>query len=137
MCIRDSYYRLTPDRRLVMGGGPVGLKASNDLGRDSDEDAWRHLEEHIHWLWPHLDGLRVTHKWGGPFSVTLDLTPALGYVGESRRAVYSLGCIGHGVSMSHLNSCVLRDLILERETELVETCPFVNRRMIALSLIHI
>ena len=46
--------------------------------------------------------MRVTHRWGGPFSVTTDLTPALGYVGD-HRAVYSLGCIGHGVSMSYVN----------------------------------
>jgi glycine/D-amino acid oxidase-like deaminating enzyme len=124
------YYRLTPDRRLVMGGGPVGLKAGNDLGRDSDEDAWRHLEEHIHWLWPHLDGLRVTHKWGGPFSVTLDLTPALGYVGESRRAVYSLGCIGHGVAMSYLNGRVLAELLLRPDRPPQQECPFVNRRVL-------
>ena len=54
----------------------------------------------------------ITHRWGGPFSVTLDLTPALGYVGEDRSAVYALGCIGHGVSMSYLNGEVLTDLLL-------------------------
>ena len=124
------YYRLTPDRRIVMGGGPVGLKARNDLGRDSDEDAWRRLEEHIHWLWPHLGGLRVTHKWGGPFSVTMDLTPALGYVGEGRRAVYSLGCIGHGVAMSYLNGRVLAELLLRPGRPPQQECPFVNRRVL-------
>ncbi|MCX6373300.1 MAG: FAD-binding oxidoreductase [Actinobacteria bacterium] len=124
------YYRLTPDRRLVMGGGPVGLKAGNDLDRDSDEAAWRHLEEHIQWLWPHLGGLRVTHRWGGPFSVTMDLTPVLGYVGEGRRAVYSLGCIGHGVAMSYLNARVLADLLLRPDRPPQHECPFVNRRVL-------
>jgi glycine/D-amino acid oxidase-like deaminating enzyme len=47
------YYRLTPDRRIVIGGGPVGLTAG-DLDRDRDEAAWRHLEQHLRWLWPHL-----------------------------------------------------------------------------------
>ncbi|MFZ0889631.1 MAG: FAD-dependent oxidoreductase [Candidatus Binataceae bacterium] len=121
------YYRLTPDRRLVMGGGPVGLTWANGLNGDSSESAWRHLEEHIAFLFPSLRGVRITHRWGGPFSVTLNLTPAIGYLGD-RRAVYALGCIGHGVSMSHLNAQVLRDLVLERESEL--KCPFVNRRVI-------
>jgi glycine/D-amino acid oxidase-like deaminating enzyme len=70
----------------------------------------------------------VTHRWGGPFSVTLDLTPALGYLG-GKDAVYSLGCIGHGVSMTHQNALTLVDLLLERETENT-ACPFVNRRVI-------
>lgn len=120
------YYRLTPDKRLVIGGGPVGLTYANNLEADSDEAAWRHLEEHIQWLFPSLAGVPITHRWGGPFSVTLDLTPSLGYVGD-RRAVYSLGCIGHGVSTTHLNAQTICDMILERESELLE-CPFVSRR---------
>jgi glycine/D-amino acid oxidase-like deaminating enzyme len=123
------YYRLTPDHRIVLGGGPVGLKASNSLDRDSDESAWAHLEQHLSWLWPHLDGIRVTHRWGGPFSVTLDLTPAIGYVGEHRDAVYALGCIGHGVSMSYLNGRILAEL-LGGSSDLAEVCPFVNRRVV-------
>lgn len=123
------YYRLTPDRRIVMGGGPVGLTYGNSLEADSDEEAWRHLEEHIHFLWPHLRDVQITHRWGGPFSVTLDLTPALGYLGD-RRAVYSLGCIGHGVSMSYVNGRQLAGLLLEKPIDDLPPCPFLNRRAI-------
>jgi glycine/D-amino acid oxidase-like deaminating enzyme len=124
------YYRLTPDRRIVIGGGPVGLTAGGGLDRDRDERAWHHLEQHVRWLWPHLSGVAITHRWGGPFSVTFDLTPALGYVGDDRDAVYGLGCIGHGVSMSYLNGEVLAELLLDDERGLAADCPFVNRRVI-------
>jgi glycine/D-amino acid oxidase-like deaminating enzyme len=123
------YYRLTPDKRLVMGGGPVGLTWNNALYADKNEKAWSHLERHIAFLFPSLAGIPVTHRWGGPFSVTTNLTPALGYLG-GRNAVYSLGCIGHGVSMSHLNACTLRDLILERPSDLTDS-PFVNRTVLS------
>jgi glycine/D-amino acid oxidase-like deaminating enzyme len=122
------YYRITPDDRLVMGGGPVGLAYGETMAHDSSEDAWRHLEHHIHALFPALGGVKITHRWGGPFSVTLDLTPALGYLGDPR-AVYSLGCIGHGVSTTHQNARTIVDLILERRTENT-ACPFVNRKVI-------
>jgi len=122
------YYRISPDDRLVMGGGPVGLTFGGEMAHDSSADAWRHLEEHARLLFPVLKDVRITHRWGGPFSVTLDLTPALGYLG-GHRAVYSLGCIGHGVSMTHQNAKTLTDLLLERETENT-ACPFVNRRVI-------
>jgi glycine/D-amino acid oxidase-like deaminating enzyme len=124
------YYRITPERRIVLGGGPVGLTAHGSLDRDSDERAWRHLEQHLHWLWPHLEGIEITHRWGGPFSVTLDLTPALGYLGEDRDAVYSLGCIGHGVSMSYRNGQVLAELLLDGHGSIAAECPFVNRNVI-------
>lgn len=124
------YYRLTPDRRIVLGGGPVGLSRGGSLDHDDDEAAWRHLEGHLRWLWPHLADVAITHRWGGPFSVTLDLTPALGYVGDDRSAVYALGCIGHGVSMSHLHGEVLTDLLLEEDRGLAAECPFAGRDVI-------
>lgn len=123
------YYRLTPDNRLLMGGGPVGFGYGRDMDRDSNPDAWSHLEGHIRRLFPSLAGARIEHRWGGPFSVTPDLTPSIGRLGDSR-AVYSVGCIGHGVSMTHLNGQTIRDLILERQTELSQHF-FVNRRVIS------
>jgi glycine/D-amino acid oxidase-like deaminating enzyme len=122
------YYRISPDDRLVMGGGPVGLGYGARLDLDHDEAAWRHLEAHMRALFPALRDVGITHRWGGPFSVTLDLTPALGYLGDCG-AVYGLGCIGHGVSTSHQNALTLVDLLLERESENT-ACPFVNRRVI-------
>jgi glycine/D-amino acid oxidase-like deaminating enzyme len=122
------YYRITPDRRLVMGGGPVGITYGGNLNADDSPAAWGHLERHIHFLFPHLKGVEITHRWGGPISVTTNLSPALGLL-DGGRAAYSLGCIGHGVSMSHLNGQTLRDLVLERKSDLVEA-PFVNRTTI-------
>ena len=56
------------------------------------------------------------------------MAPALGFLGDER-AIYSLGCVGHGVSMTHLNGRTLADLALERKTNLTDVW-FVNRRMI-------
>lgn len=122
------YYRRTPDDRLLMGGGPVGFGFGKDMNRDSNPEAWSHLEQHITDLFPSLAGARIEHRWGGPFSVTTDLTPALGYIGD-RDAVYSVGCIGHGVAMTQLNGKTISDLLLERSTELTDHF-FVNRRVI-------
>jgi hypothetical protein len=42
----------------------------------------------------------------------VQLVQSLGFDGESRRAVYSLGCIiGHGVAMCYLNGRVLAELL--------------------------
>jgi glycine/D-amino acid oxidase-like deaminating enzyme len=122
------HYRITPDNRITMGGGPVGFTWANSLHGDESPAAWAELISHFRATFPMLDDVRFSHRWGGPFSVTLDLNPAIGQLAD-RRAVYSLGCIGHGVSMSHLNAKTLRDLLLERKTDLVDG-PFVNRRVI-------
>jgi glycine/D-amino acid oxidase-like deaminating enzyme len=54
------------------------------------------------------------------------MAPALGFLGDER-VVYSLGCMGHGVSMTHLNGATVTDLVLGRTTDLTDVF-FVNRR---------
>jgi glycine/D-amino acid oxidase-like deaminating enzyme len=122
------HYRLTPDNRITMGGGPVGFTYANSLFGDDSPAAWEEVISHFRATFPSLKDIGFTHRWGGPFSVTLDLNPSIGYLAD-RRAVYSLGCIGHGVSMTHLNAQTLRDMLLERKTELLDG-PFVDRRVI-------
>jgi glycine/D-amino acid oxidase-like deaminating enzyme len=56
------------------------------------------------------------------------MAPAIGFIGDER-VIFSLGCVGHGVSMTHLNGRTLADLALERKTDLTEVW-FVNRKMI-------
>jgi glycine/D-amino acid oxidase-like deaminating enzyme len=54
------YYRLTPDNRIVLGGGPVGLSFRNNLFHDDSQGAWQHLEAHLYFLFPHLKGIKDT-----------------------------------------------------------------------------
>jgi glycine/D-amino acid oxidase-like deaminating enzyme len=122
------YFRLTIDNRLTIGGSDVSLAYGGDMGRDMNNDTFTQLENDILWLFPHLKGIRITHRWGGPVSVPLQMAPAIGYLGDER-AMYSLGCVGHGVSMTHLNGRTLADLAMERKTDLTEVW-FVNRHMI-------
>ncbi|MBI2896295.1 MAG: FAD-dependent oxidoreductase [Deltaproteobacteria bacterium] len=123
------YYRLTADDRLVMGGGAVNYFRGGLPGADLDERIHADLEAHARWLFPSLEGVRFTHRWGGPVSVPLDMAPALGTLGDGGRVFYSLGCVGHGVSLSIKNGEVLRDLVLGEESDLTRLF-FVNRRVV-------
>jgi glycine/D-amino acid oxidase-like deaminating enzyme len=122
------YFRLTADNRLAMGGSDVSLSFGRNMERDLSPRTFADLERDTLWFFPMLKGIKFTHRWGGPVSVPIDMAPAIGFLGD-RRAVYSLGCMGHGVSMTHLNGCTVADLLLERRTDLSEVW-FVNRRMI-------
>ncbi|MFH1135470.1 MAG: FAD-dependent oxidoreductase [Pseudomonadota bacterium] len=122
------YYRLTADNRLLMGGRDVSLSRGRDMDRDLNPATFAGLEQDVRETFPALRDIGFTHRWGGPVSVPLDMAPALGYLGD-KRISYSLGCVGHGVSLTHLNGKTLADLVLENRTELTETF-FVNRRTI-------
>jgi glycine/D-amino acid oxidase-like deaminating enzyme len=120
------YYRLTADDRLLMGGRDVSIRYGSDMDGDHNETTFGGLERDVVETFPPLDGISFTHRWGGPVSVTLDMAPAIGFIGDNR-IVYSLGCIGHGVSMTHLNGRVVADLTLGGRSDLTDVF-FVNRR---------
>jgi glycine/D-amino acid oxidase-like deaminating enzyme len=122
------YYRLTADNRLVMGGRDVSLSYGTDMEKDLNPVTFEGLRDDVHELFPVLKDIRFTHEWGGPVSVPLDMAPAIGYVGD-KNVVYSLGTVGHGVSMTQLNGRTVADLILEHKTDLTDVF-FVNRRTI-------
>ncbi len=122
------YYRLTADNRILMGGRDVSLSYGSDMDHDRNDATFRGLEDDVRNLFPALREIGFTHRWGGPVSVPVDMAPALGCLG-GKDIVYSLGCVGHGVSMTHLNGRTIADLIQEKKTPLTEVF-FVNRSTI-------
>ncbi len=120
------FYRLTPDNRILAGGGPGLVPYGGSMDHDAYPKAWAHLERFITTTFPQLGGISITHRWGGAFSVTSDSTPQIGTL-YGGGAVYSIGCTGHGVAMTHMNGRIIRDLVLGRKTELTDLW-FVNRR---------
>jgi len=122
------YYRLTVDNRLVMGGRDVSLSYGQDMDQDLNPVTFEGLKDDVRELFPALKDIQFTHEWGGPVSVPLDMAPAIGFAGD-KNVVYSLGTVGHGVSMTQLNGRTVADLILEKKTDLTDVF-FVNRRTI-------
>ncbi|MGM0452699.1 MAG: NAD(P)/FAD-dependent oxidoreductase [Thermodesulfobacteriota bacterium] len=122
------YYRLTKDNRIAMGGGDVTIGYGSNLDKDRNEKTFEHLKRHVTEVFPQLEGIGFTHQWGGPVSVTLDMAPVIGYLGKDKRAVFSMGCIGHGVSMTTMNGRTIAELITGRQTERTEMF-FVGRKV--------
>ncbi len=122
------YFRLTADNRIAMGGSDVTITYGRNMERDLNPQTFATLEQDVQLIFPQLRGIKFTHRWGGPVSVPMDMAPAIGTIGDAR-ALYSLGCVGHGVSMTQLNGATLADLVLERKTDLTDIW-FVNRNTI-------
>ena len=126
------YYRLTADNRLLIGGGQIRYAFG---GRPKDPALVEHprlqraLQRTARDLFPALEDVEFAHHWGGPVSVPLDLAPAIGALGRDRRVFYSLGCVGHGVSLTVMNGRVLTELLLGEDTELTRLF-FVDRRVL-------
>ena len=122
------YFRPTLDRRISMGGGDVETPFGEGLDHDHSPRIWRHLESHLRWIFPQLEGVRFDYRWGGPVSVNLDMAPEVGFLGDER-VIYATGYIGHGVSASHLVGRLIADLVAGRHSDLTDFW-IVNRKAI-------
>ncbi len=122
------YYRLTKDNRIVMGGGDVSFGYGGDLNKDLNDKIFGLLETHVPEVFPQLKGIQFTHRWGGPVSITLDMAPVIGYLGKDKTAIFSLGCMGHGVSLTTLNGKTIAELITGQQTHRTNMF-FVGRKM--------
>jgi glycine/D-amino acid oxidase-like deaminating enzyme len=126
------YYRLTADNRLLFGGSDAMYFYNGPLDRDKNPKVFRRLEKDLVRTFPTLADTKIEYRWGGPVSVPLDFFPAMGYLGkDDKRVAFSLGCVGHGVAMMNMAGQIMRDLILEQETDLTDLF-FVNRSVIPL-----
>lgn len=85
-----NYFRID-DGRLLMGGRP-------DLSPDLDiEQTAEAMSDTITYLFPELDGIELTHTWGGKLAATFDLLP---HLGTTDGIWYALGYGGHGLTLA-------------------------------------
>lgn len=123
------YYRLTPDNRLLMGGHDIAYYYGNRTDGDHSPAIAERIQDHVRWTFPALADVKFTHHWGGPISVSLDMVPVIGRLGGN--VFYSVGCMGHGVSLTQLNGRTLADLVLDTPSELTDAF-FVGRKVVPL-----
>jgi len=104
------FFRLTPDGRVLIGGGFAVYRMGDDLRFPGAAAVHRRLEAALLGIFPQLQGVRVTHRWSGPVGFARDFLPSIGVTGSHRNILYAAGYTGHGVAMSHLAAEILCDL---------------------------
>ena len=124
------YARLTADNRILWGGydavyrygGPVGPQL------DDDEPTFARLSQHFFTVFPQLEGVRFSHRWGGAIDTCSRFSVFFGRA-LGGRVVYALGYTGLGVAASRFGARVALDLLDGRASEATELA-MVRRRPI-------
>lgn len=104
------FFRLTPDDRVLLGGGWAVYRMGDRLDHPRAPAVYRRLESALRTIFPQLGGTRITHRWSGPVGFTRDFLPSIGTTGRHRNIYYAVGYTGHGVAMSQLAADILCDL---------------------------
>ncbi|OFW66021.1 MAG: FAD-dependent oxidoreductase [Actinobacteria bacterium RBG_16_68_21] len=115
------YYRLTEDDRILWGGYDATYHFGNGLGPRYDQSDGTHgmLSEHFFATFPQLEGLRFTHRWGGPIGTTTRFTATWGTALKGR-LTWVAGYTGLGVAASRFGARVALDMAFGRATERTE-----------------
>ncbi len=103
------FFRLTPDDRVLIGGGWAVYRMGDRLDYPGAAGTYRRLERALRRIFPQLEPVAITHRWSGPVGFTRDFLPSIGVTGEHRNVLYAVGYSGHGVAMSHLAGEMLAD----------------------------
>ena len=120
------YGQRTADDRIVFGGrgAPYHLGSRIRPDFDRDQSVFARLLESLVDLLPVLGRTRVSHAWGGPLGVPRDWCASVG-LDRATGLAWAGGYVGDGVATTNLAGRTLRDLVLERDTEL-SRLPWVN-----------
>lgn len=115
------YYRLTSDDRLVWGGYDALYYFGNDLARRRARSARTEamLADHLLATFPGLDGVRITHAWGGAIDTCTRFCAFWGLTHGDKVASVQ-GYTGLGVGASRFGAQVCLDLLAGRQNERTE-----------------
>ncbi len=97
-----SYFRLTPDGRMLFGGSS-SLAPDRDLGNRA-----RDLRRRMLYAFPQLAEVEITHVWTGRLGLTFDRMP---HIGEADGLFYAYGYNGHGVALASCMGAEVAGLI--------------------------
>jgi glycine/D-amino acid oxidase-like deaminating enzyme len=122
------YGQRTADGRLAFGGrgAPYHFGSRVAPSYDHVPRVFAALRATLLELFPALRNVAITHGWGGPLGVARDWHASVGLDADTGLA-WAGGYVGDGVSTTNLAGRTLTDLILRRDSPLVEL-PWVGHR---------
>lgn len=97
-----NYWRLTPDHRLLFGGGE---NYSPRFPRDIRAFVRPHLER----VYPQLAGVRLDYGWGGAVGITMKRLPHFGRLPPN--VFFAHGYSGQGVALANLAGRLIAEAV--------------------------
>jgi glycine/D-amino acid oxidase-like deaminating enzyme len=120
------YFRRSADHRILWGGYDAIYHPGNAVrpAYDQRPATFETLAGQFTAMFPQLDGIRFTHRWGGAIDTSTRFAVTFGEA-MGGRVHYALGYTGLGVGTTRWAAGILRDRVLRPESELLRL-RFVN-----------
>ena len=114
------YYRRTDDGRILFGGYDAVYQRRVDSHHDQRAESFALLAEHLVEVFPELEVIRFSHRWGGAIDTCSRFSAFFGQARDGRVA-YAAGFTGLGVGATRFGANVMLDLLDGRDTERTRT----------------
>ena len=121
-----NYFRLSADNRIVFGGEIVKYYYADRPSSGNNKYILSLLEKRLLRIWPQLRGVKIAHRWGGTDSLTRDLLPLIGVLGDHSNIFYGVGYSGEGICWANLAGKIISQLYAKEDTDLTRF-PLINR----------
>ena len=113
-CVEDSnyfndYFRITGDKRLLLGGGTV-------YGGKDPSDIRAELRPHILKTFPQLKDAKIEFAWSGNICLTVSRVPHMGRLDSN--IYFSHGYSGHGITGTHVAGRLIAEAISQQSERL-------------------
>lgn len=122
------YYRLSADDRLLWGGYDAVYRYGGPVRDELDghDPTFGRLAQNLLTTFPQLEGVRVTHAWGGAIDTCSRFSVFFG-TALGGRVAYATGYTGLGVAATRFGARVALDLVDGRDTEATRS-RYVRRK---------
>jgi glycine/D-amino acid oxidase-like deaminating enzyme len=129
---RIAYASMTPDGRLLFGGGGNGAYSYLYGNRTAWPREPAAQYEFVHGMlkryFPRAADVKIAHRWTGVVGITLSRVCSMGVTGGHKNLYYALGYSGHGVVLANLAGRVLCDLYAGNHDDWRDL-PFYQRKL--------
>ena len=114
--ITASYFKLTTDNRIAYCGDLFPIFYNNGLCTGVYKPSIKAMKENLFkTIFPQLEGVKITHTWGGTAAMSLDFFPHIGVTGEHKNIFYACAFNGEGVVMTQVAGRMIADLVEQKE----------------------
>ena len=115
------YGQRTADHRIAFGGRAIPYLYGSRIDPATERDRRSHdlIRRVLVDMFPVLDGVAITHRWGGVLAAPRNWVPAVRYDAGAGLGTAG-GYVGEGVAPSNLAGRTLADLITGTDSELAE-----------------
>lgn len=120
---------LTPDNRIVVGGGDARYCFRDDLEYcGSMKEVGALMLRELVTMYPALEGIAFDYVWDGVLGMSFDGTPSVGVTGKHDNIYYGLAYSGQGVNLSWLFGDVIAALHQGTPHPWLST-PYANNKL--------